>query len=144
MILPFSYQKKTIMTDWLVTSSELTEKMAQLFHCGLFISNGEIYIVDTFNHRVRKVLRNGQIVTIAGNGIRGYNGDDRLATDAQLFYPHSVVSSSDQVYISERSRIRKIDRMESFQQLQELEHKDTMEMVNWLSMLKYLAHVDCL
>ena len=78
---------------------------------GIFVSNGEVYITDSFNHRVRKVLRNGQIVTICGTGIQGYNGDGQLATNAQLNRPHSVVvSSSDQVYISERNRIRKIDR----------------------------------
>ena len=79
----------------------------------VFVSGGEIYIADSNNHRVRKVLRNGQIVTIAGTGIRGYNGDGQLATDAQLDHPFLVVvSSSDQVYISEYSggRIRKIDR----------------------------------
>jgi len=81
--------------------------------CGVFVSNGEVYIADTNNHRVRKFLRNGQIVTIAGTGISGYNGDDQLATEAQLHCPHSVVvSSSNQVYIAERygNRIRKIDR----------------------------------
>ena len=62
---------------------------------------------------MRKVLRNGQIVTICGTGIAGYNGDDQLATNAQLNSPCSVVvSSSNQVYISEmnESRIRKIDQ----------------------------------
>ena len=79
---------------------------------GLFVSNGEIYIADAHNHRVRKVLQNGQIVTICGTGIPGYNGDGQLATNAQLNNPLSVfVSSSDQVYISEiGQRIRKIDR----------------------------------
>ena len=80
---------------------------------GVFVSNGEVYIADSFNHRVRKVLRNGQIVTIAGTGIQGYNGDGQLATNAQLHTPCSViVSSSDQVYISELfgHRIRKIDQ----------------------------------
>ena len=77
----------------------------------VFVSGGEIYIADTNNHRVRKVLRNGQITTIAGTGIRGYNGDGQLATNAQLDCPYSVVvSSSAQVYILEFSRIRKIDR----------------------------------
>ena len=81
--------------------------------CGVFVSNDEVFIADTYNHRVRKVLRNGQIVTIAGTGIEGYNGDGQLATDAHLSCPISVVvSSSDQVYISEMygNRIRKIDR----------------------------------
>jgi len=72
-----------------------------------------VFIADTNNHRVRKLLRNGHIVTIAGNGTRGYSGDGQLATDAQLSRPFAVfVSSSNQVYISEWSghRIRKIDR----------------------------------
>ena len=87
--------------------------MAQLNHpYGVFVSNGEVFIADG-NDRVRKVLGNGQIVTICGTGIPGYNGDDQLATNAQLNSPCAVVvSSSDQVYISEWSghRIRKIDR----------------------------------
>jgi len=58
-----------------------------------------------------EVLRNGQIVTIAGNGIKGNDGDGQLATNARLDHPIAVVvSSSDQVYISSGKRIRKIDR----------------------------------
>ena len=58
-------------------------------------------IADADNHRVRKLLRNGQIVTIAGTGTAGHNGDGQLATNAQLNSPYSVfVSSSNQVYIS--------------------------------------------
>jgi len=79
----------------------------------VFVSNDEVFIVDNGNHRVRKLLRNGQIVTIAGNGTAGYNGDGQLATCSQLYYPVGiVVSLSDQVYISDKgnSRIRKIDR----------------------------------
>ena len=85
--------------------------MAQLNHPrGIFVSNGEVFIADKFNHRVRKVLRDGQIVTICGTGIRGYSGDGQLPTNAQLSSPHAVfVSSSDQVYISGGHRIRKID-----------------------------------
>ena len=77
----------------------------------VFVSNGEVFLCDSGNHRVRKLLRNGQIVSICGTGIRGYNGDDRPATEAQLDGPNSVVvSSSNQVYISEAKRIRKIDQ----------------------------------
>ena len=59
------------------------------------------------------MLRNGQIVTICGTGIAGYNGDNQPATDAQLNHPQGVfVSSRNEVYISEREghRIRKILR----------------------------------
>ena len=82
--------------------------------CGLFVSNGQVFISDRFNHCVRKLLRNGQMVTIAGDGTRcGYGGDGQLATEAKLDRPFGVVvSSSDQVYIAEENnhRIRKIDR----------------------------------
>ena len=76
------------------------------------VSNGEIFIPDTRNHRVRKVLGNGQLVTIAGTGTKGYSGDGQLATEVQLYSPTCVVVSSlNQVYISDadNNRIRKID-----------------------------------
>ena len=79
----------------------------------VFVSNDEVFIADSVNHRVRKLLRNGQIVTIAGDGNKGSGGDGQLATCSQLNYPTSVVvSSSNQVYISEEDnhRIRKIDQ----------------------------------
>ena len=63
----------------------------------VFVSNGEVFIADTHNHRVQKLLRNGQIVSIAGKGkIRsgGSDGDGQLATCAQLTYPLGVVVSS--------------------------------------------------
>jgi len=51
----------------------------------VFVSNGEVFICDSFNHCVRKVLLNGQVVTIAGHGnTNGYNGDGQLATEALL------------------------------------------------------------
>ena len=93
----------------------ITKKMqAQLFMpMSVFVSNEEIFIAEMGNHRVRKVLRNGEIVTIAGTGVHGYNGDGQPATSAQLYGPNGVVvSSSNQVYISEMYgyRIRKIDQ----------------------------------
>ena len=74
------------------------------------VSNGEVFIADTNNHRVRKILRDGQIVTIAGTGEDGYNGDNQPATSAQLCWPIAVFVSSNQVYISEGlgNRVRKI------------------------------------
>ena len=37
---------------------------------------------------MRKIDRFGVITTIAGNGKEGYNGDDILATHAQLDFPY--------------------------------------------------------
>lgn len=48
-----------------------------------FDSSGSAYIADCGNHRIRKV-QNGIISTIAGNGHYEFNGDNILATDAQI------------------------------------------------------------
>ena len=60
---------------------------------------------------MRKILTNGKIVTIAGTGASGYNGDNQLATDAHISTPFGIfVSHDDEVYIADRSnhRIRKV------------------------------------
>ncbi|KAG2373947.1 hypothetical protein C9374_011612 [Naegleria lovaniensis] len=87
---------------------------AQLsFPENVYLSNSlELYIVDTGNHRIRKVNRNGIIQTIAGNSSSGFNGDSLLAIDAQLNTPKSVaVDSLGQVFIADcnNHRIRKIN-----------------------------------
>jgi uncharacterized protein (TIGR03437 family) len=53
-------------------------------------SSGNLYIADTFNHVIRKVGTDGNISTVAGNGVAGYYGDGGLATAAHLNYPQSV------------------------------------------------------
>jgi sugar lactone lactonase YvrE len=72
---------------------------------------GNLYISDTGNHRVRKVSRAGTITTIAGNGTRAYGGDGGPATQAQLFSPEGLaVDGRGNVYIvdSRNFRIRKV------------------------------------
>ncbi|MCA1844169.1 MAG: phytase, partial [Actinobacteria bacterium] len=51
-------------------------------------ANGNLYITDTENNRIRKVDSAGKITTIAGTGTAGYNGDNIPATSAQLNNPH--------------------------------------------------------
>jgi len=49
--------------------------------CGLFVTDDEeVLFCDSFNNRVRKIDRNGVIITIAGNGKKVYNGHVILAT----------------------------------------------------------------
>jgi trimeric autotransporter adhesin len=72
---------------------------------------GNLYIADTFNHRVRKVDTGGTLTTIAGTGTPGYNGDGSPATSFHLNSPKSVVvDSAGNVYVADESnhRIRRI------------------------------------
>ena len=52
---------------------------------------GDLYIADTNNHRIRMVTAaTGVITTVAGTGSPGYNADGIAATAAQLYYPIDV------------------------------------------------------
>ena len=75
--------------------------------------DGNLYIPDAFNNRIRKVdAETGIISTIAGTGMNGAGGDGGQATAAQLDIPWSVALDGDgNLYIADRenNRIRKID-----------------------------------
>jgi sugar lactone lactonase YvrE len=76
-------------------------------------SQGDIYISDTLNNRIRKVDKLGIISTIAGNGVGGFSGDGGLATVAMIWNPEALaVDSAGNVYIADEFnlRIRKISR----------------------------------
>ena len=66
--------------------------------------NGDIYIADTNNHRIRKIdAASGIITTVAGNGTSGYSGDGGPATSAMLDTPTDVfVDAAGQIFIAER------------------------------------------
>ena len=73
---------------------------------------GNVYIADTFNHRIRKVDTAGVITTFAGTGAAGDTGDTGQATAAELNLPFDVdVDAAGNVYIADtgNSRIRKVD-----------------------------------
>ena len=75
-------------------------------------NQGNLYIADTVNHRVRKVNTNGVITTVAGNGVSGYNGDNVAATAAELSYPEGVaVDGAGNLFIVENGNnlVRKVD-----------------------------------
>jgi hypothetical protein len=65
-------------------------------------ANGNLFIADSGNHRIRKVAADtGVITTIAGNGTAGYSGDDALAASASLDASHVAVDSSGNLYVSD-------------------------------------------
>lgn len=76
-------------------------------------SEGNLYIADSQNHRVRKVSATGQITTVAGIGTNGFSGDGGPADRSELAYPSVVaVDAKGSLYIvdSSNSRIRKVTR----------------------------------
>jgi sugar lactone lactonase YvrE len=85
---------------------------AQLWYPGdvAVDSAGNLYIADTLNNRIRKVL-NGVITTVAGGGACCFSGDNGPATSAQLYIPQGVaVDSAGNVYIADSGnyRVRKV------------------------------------
>ena len=58
-------------------------------------SEGNLYIADFGNHRIRKVDDDGVIHTVAGTGEPGYSGDHGLATAAQLNGPYGIFATAD-------------------------------------------------
>ena len=85
---------------------------AQLnYPVGVAVDSGRnIYIADSANYVIRKVLSGGQIYTIAGNGLSGYSGDGGQAVLAQIGSPAAVAADSAwNVYFTDgSSRVRKV------------------------------------
>ena len=72
---------------------------------------GNVYIADFPDHRVRKVSAGGTITTFAGTGAGGFSGDGGPATSARLYAPYGVaVDGQGNVYIadSRNYRVRKV------------------------------------
>ena len=73
--------------------------------------NGNVYIGDQSNSRVRRVDTLGRITTVAGNGTFGYSGDNGSALNAAISYPAGIaVDDNGNLYIADRFnyRIRKV------------------------------------
>ena len=79
---------------------------------------GNLFIADTYDHRIRKVDSAGVISTIAGSGETGvfgdggFSGDGGPAVEAELYNPVSVaLDGAGNLFIADRynHRIRKVD-----------------------------------
>lgn len=63
---------------------------------------GNLYIPDINNYRIRVLLTNGTITSVAGDGGEGYSGDNGPALSAELNAPRSVsVAPNGNVYIGD-------------------------------------------
>jgi hypothetical protein len=89
-----------------------------------FGGDGSLYLADTMNHVVRRVLPGADgvlgdgdsaeesIDTIAGTGTKGYAGDGGLAREAELNLPTDVAFAPDgALYIADRGNhcVRRVD-----------------------------------
>jgi len=77
--------------------------------------DGSLYVADTNNHRIRKIVfgsNNTTITTVAGNGEQFFSGDGAAATLAGLDSPNGVaVDSAGNIYIGDthNQRVRVVD-----------------------------------
>ena len=74
--------------------------------------NGNVYVSDTGNRRIRKIDVSGIITTFAGSGVDGYAGDGGAATAAELSVPKGItVDRSGNVYVADSGNytVRRID-----------------------------------
>ena len=94
----------------LATSAKLDAPYAVAFDAA-----GNLHIVDSGNHRIRKVdALTGNISTVAGTGAEGFGGDGGLATSAKLDAPCAVAfDAAGNLHIvdSGNHRIRKVDAL---------------------------------
>jgi hypothetical protein len=71
-------------------------------------ANGNLFIADWGNHRIRKVTPAGMIYTIAGSGQSGFSGDGGPATQAGVSAFGVAVDWFGDVFITDDNRIRKV------------------------------------
>jgi sugar lactone lactonase YvrE len=75
---------------------------------------GNLFIADTYDHRIRRVDgTTGIITTVTGDGTANFSGDEGPATSATLAKPYGVaVDAVGNLFIADtgNSRIRRVDR----------------------------------
>ncbi|WP_203245823.1 S-layer homology domain-containing protein [Sporosarcina beigongshangi] len=71
---------------------------------------GNIYIADASNHVIRKIAKNGEVTTIAGDGLPG--DEDGIGENARFNHPQDVaIAANGTLYVADTLNhlIRKID-----------------------------------
>ncbi|NDJ12867.1 MAG: hypothetical protein EBY17_16990 [Acidobacteriia bacterium] len=78
--------------------------------CGVAVdSNNNIYVADTYNHRIRKITPEGVVTTLAGSGTNTFA--DGTGTGASFNQPYGIAVYNDDVIIVAdygNNRIRKV------------------------------------
>ena len=74
--------------------------------------DGALWFCEYGGHTVRRMDREGNVVTVIGNGMAGYSGDGAAMIRASLNKPHEIRFDSDgNLFIADMSNhvIRKVD-----------------------------------
>ena len=80
--------------------------------------DGDLIVADSHNDRIRRVdAPTRVIITIAGSGKNGYDGDEKPAVEAALNWPNAVATTPNgDIYIADtlNNRVRMIDHATGF------------------------------
>lgn len=73
-------------------------------------ADGEVFVADQGNNRVRRIDRSGRITTVAGNGQAGFAGDGGPAAAAVLRGPTALaVGRAGDLFVADAARVRRVD-----------------------------------
>lgn len=73
---------------------------------------GNLYVADTWNHRIRRIAVSGEVTTWAGSGAAGHA--DGAAGSARFLYPEALaIDSAGNLYVADTGnhRIRRVDAL---------------------------------
>jgi len=110
----YKYTINTVAGEYPIGDGGPATKALLSYPYGIALdANGNLYIADYLDSRVRKVvIATGVITTIAGTGVAGFSGNGSAAVSAQINGPGSVVADAlGNVYFTDvgNAVIRKVD-----------------------------------
>ena len=76
------------------------------------LPDGRVYVADRAAHRIYRCDSDGALVTVAGDGVPGYLGDDGDASQARLSSPEALASDGrSRLYVADRGNhcVRAVD-----------------------------------
>jgi len=73
--------------------------------------NGRVYFAEGRSHRVRTIMPDGTLSTVAGTGEAGFAGDGGPATEAMIYFPAGIDIAGGMLYIADaaNNRVRAVD-----------------------------------
>lgn len=73
--------------------------------------DGRVYFAEGRSHRIRTILPDGTLSTVAGTGESGFSGDGGPATEAMIYFPAGIDIAAGALYIADpgNQRVRAVD-----------------------------------